>query len=341
MRLYKDIQARHHLGVFFIAAVTSLLLVRLYLHVTGYPQIGGGGLHIAHMLWGGLLMLAGYLVFLSFLGRQAQLLAAIIGGAGFGVFIDELGKFITSDNDYFFRPAVGIIYAIFVILYLSIDALTRRSKLSSREYQLNALAELEEALAQDMDESEKERTQTLLSQADQNSRITLALQQLLDTFETIPQPPKSSLSRFLETLHNHYRDFWRRRHSSTYIRLFFVTESVMILAAVLSTLFTDLDELADLIDGRIDYGSWLLIGEITSALVASFLALWGAFVLRKSRLEAFELFQRATLINLFLTEFFAFSRIQFAAVPGFLLNVLLIIFISYAIAQEKQLRHEV
>ena len=37
-------------------------------------------------------------------GQTRQALAAIVGGAGFGTFIDELGKFITSDNDYFFRP---------------------------------------------------------------------------------------------------------------------------------------------------------------------------------------------------------------------------------------------
>ncbi len=112
--MYRSIRARDLLEIFFVSAVFSLLLVRFFLFVTGYPQLGGDGLHIAHMLWGGLLMLISITLLLAFLGRRVQQLAAVLGGLGFGVFIDEIGKFITSDNNYFFRPTIGILYAIFV-----------------------------------------------------------------------------------------------------------------------------------------------------------------------------------------------------------------------------------
>ena len=41
---------------FVMIAIATILLTRLYLELTGYPQIGGGDLHIAHALWGGALM---------------------------------------------------------------------------------------------------------------------------------------------------------------------------------------------------------------------------------------------------------------------------------------------
>jgi len=340
MNLYKNIRARNLLDILFVSAVASVLLVRFYLHVTGYPQLGAGGLHIAHVLWGGLLMLAGIVILLSFLGLATQRLAAFLGGIGFGLFIDEIGKFITSDNDYFYRPAVGIIYAIFVILYLTFNFLGRKTKLTSREYQLNALVELEEALSHDMDEAEKARAQTLLDQADQKSQFTKELQRMLNNVRVVAKPPRGIVAKSVAGLSRIYQKFWQRRNSSNVVRIFFVAQAVVIFIAVLATLGTNVDDIIDLINGRIDYGTWLLVGEVSSALVASLLAIRGALLLRRSRLEAFEQFRRATLINLYLTEFFTFLRVEFLALPGFFLNVALIIVISYAIRQEKRLTHQ-
>ncbi len=49
-----------HLTTFVVSAVSAILVTRAYLALTGYPQVGGdGGLHIAHVLPGGPLMLVG------------------------------------------------------------------------------------------------------------------------------------------------------------------------------------------------------------------------------------------------------------------------------------------
>ncbi|QQS18515.1 hypothetical protein IPL68_00115 [Candidatus Saccharibacteria bacterium] len=42
----------------------------------------------------------------------------------------------------------------------------------------------------------------------------------------------------------------------------------------------------------------------------------------------------ATLINLLLTQFFEFSRVEFGALPGFVFNLLLLAVINAAIAEE-------
>src|SRR5215471_18245814 len=131
--------------LFFVAAVASLLLIRGALALSGFPQVGGGGLHIAHMLWGGLLMLVSLLLLLGFIGRRALVIAALLSGTGFGTFIDELGKFITSDNDYFFRPAIAVVYVIFVLVFLATRTLETRDRLSDGELEANAFDAAREA----------------------------------------------------------------------------------------------------------------------------------------------------------------------------------------------------
>ena len=65
---------------FLIAAVVSFLGIRAFLTLTGFPRVGGGELHIAHMLWGGALMLVAIMLLLSFLDRPIQHVSAVVAG---------------------------------------------------------------------------------------------------------------------------------------------------------------------------------------------------------------------------------------------------------------------
>jgi hypothetical protein len=76
---FRNVRGRDNLEIFLVAAISSLLLLRFLLYLTGYPQVGGGSLHIAHMLWGGLLMLAAITLTISFLGARVQRLSALLG----------------------------------------------------------------------------------------------------------------------------------------------------------------------------------------------------------------------------------------------------------------------
>src|SRR5512144_438682 len=124
----RNYDAWGHLEVILVAAVAAVLSIRLFLSLTGYPQLGGSGLHIAHMLWGGLLMAAAMIMLLSFIGRTTHRWGSVVGGLGFGAFIDEIGKFITSNNDYFFQPAVALIYVVFVLTFLTMHVIHSRPR---------------------------------------------------------------------------------------------------------------------------------------------------------------------------------------------------------------------
>src|ERR1700737_3206133 len=151
----RNLDAGPLLETFLVSAVASVLGVRFFLGATGYPRLGGGGLHIAHMLWGGALMVAAVLVLLGYLGHRIRRAAAVLAGIGFGLFIDELGKFITSDNNYFYRPAIALIYVVFVLLFLWWRSLERHRVWDEETYLANALMLLQDAALHDLDPREK------------------------------------------------------------------------------------------------------------------------------------------------------------------------------------------
>ncbi len=154
------------LDLFLVAGVATILIIRTFLASTGYPQLGGEGLHIAHMLWGGLLMVIAIAYLVLSTSRRSIVLAALVGGAGWGFFIDEVGKFVTSDNNYFFRPAVAIIYVSFLVLYLVFRAFETRITRTADIYLANAFEVAKEAVVRHVSAGDLERAEAYLRHCD-------------------------------------------------------------------------------------------------------------------------------------------------------------------------------
>lgn len=151
----------------FAASVTG---TRLFLQLTGYPQIAGGDIHIAHALWGGLLLYIASLLPLVVANRWAYAAGAVLAGTGVGLFIDEVGKFITQSNDYFYPLAAPIVYAFFlltVVLYLRVR---RPPSRSVRTELFSAFDTLEEVLEQDLDPVEQQALEARLQYVAANTQ---------------------------------------------------------------------------------------------------------------------------------------------------------------------------
>jgi hypothetical protein len=140
----------------------SVVLTRLFLQLTGYPQLGGATLHIAHLLWGGLLLFIGALAMLIFANRWVYRLGAVLTGVGVGLFIDEVGKFITRTNDYFYPPAAPIIYVFFLLVVLLYLQIRRPRNRTARTELYRVFDTLEEVLERDLDDVEHESLKTRL-----------------------------------------------------------------------------------------------------------------------------------------------------------------------------------
>lgn len=194
-KFIRNIDAQNFFELFFVSSIFSILTIRSYLFVTGFPKIGGDNLHISHMLWGGLFMLIAIYLLLTYMGKWIGYVAAILGGIGFGTFIDELGKFITNDNNYFYQPTIALIYAIFMILYLIAHFSQRMHKFSSEEYLINGLEILKEAVLLDLDKNEQKHALALLKKANQKNELVQAVYKLFKEIETIPVSKPSFWSK--------------------------------------------------------------------------------------------------------------------------------------------------
>ena len=127
-----------------VSFTLTVSLTRLALSISSYPQLGSGILHIAHVLWGGLALFVATLLLLLFSNRQVYKTSAILAGIGIGLFIDEVGKFITVGNDYFYPGAAPIIYIFFMLLLILVIRLRRQMRSTARSEFSRALETLQD-----------------------------------------------------------------------------------------------------------------------------------------------------------------------------------------------------
>ncbi len=310
--------------IFLVSAVASVLGIRFFLAATGYPQIGGGGLHVAHVMFGGMGMLVAMIMVMAFLSHTSLIIAMVVGGLGFGAFIDEIGKFVTSDNDYFFRPAVAMMYLLFLGIFALARIMEARIRPSPEVYLANAMEIAKESAVRDLDVEEEQRALQYLRHCDPQAPPVRALHALFEWIEAKPVDPPGRPERFLRMLHDRYAALVQHPAFRAVIVGVFSLGAMVVLVQAYITIGRDGEG-----SGFADWGMAI------SATAVAGLVLIGLATLRYSRLTAYHWFLRASLISIFVAQFFAFYRIQFSALIGLLLSVVVWAALTYAIREEE------
>ena len=330
--LVRNADAPELVELFLIASVISVLAIRAFLTAAEFPQIGAKGLHIAHVLWGGLFMVLALLMLLNFLGRVAQTSAAVMAGVGFGTFVDELGKFVTSDNDYFFRPTIGIIYIIFIVVFLLVRSLRQNRGLRAQENLANVFHLLAGVIDGTLDSRSKRHATGLLVTIETQSLLVHTLGAYLDGLETRDPSGISSYIDLRDSLINRYSRLVIGRVFSMGLTVFFLVLAAGQLITAVATLAIALTT-----ESPEDAITFARGTQLVSVLVGGTMILYGTWRLRRSRVNAYRWFTRAILVYIFVTQVFSFFETELGALGGLLINVVVYMALQLLIEQEERL----
>jgi hypothetical protein len=334
VRIVRNVEFTQLFDTFFITAITTILVIRFSLKLSGYPQLGGSSLHIAHLLPGSLLMLAAVLVLLAAVNRGARGFAAFIAGLGFGLVWDELGKFITKDNDYFFHATPGLIYITFVVLYLLVRY-TGQRRFTQDDYMANVLDLLKDAAIKDLDEREYKHAKELMTHVSPRHVLYGPAKAMLESVKPSPMREPSILDKLI---------YWVKQPLIRLSRRSFFPKLVIWVALAYGyvSLFSAFFFLAGALNDNLQVNS-LLRGDISDVVgglsaLASFILVAIAIHLynRHQTRRAFKFFEQALLVNIFIGQIVLFFKSQEIAMAWLAVTLLLLINLELLAAEKPK-----
>lgn len=199
-----------HIRYLLISFAATVAITRLYLTLTGFPQVGNQTLHIAHLLWGGLFLFISVLLMVIYANKWVYSLGAVLGGVGVGLFIDEVGKFITRSYNYFYPPAAPIIYTLLLLVVLIYVEVRRPPKYDSRTELYRVFDSLLDVLDHNLDLNERTalraRLKYIISRAEQPdfTRLAKDLLYFIDSKAVVIVEPKPSRFKQISVTTRHF-----------------------------------------------------------------------------------------------------------------------------------------
>lgn len=330
-------------------ALGSLLITRFFLKLMGWPTISFGVWHIAHVLWGGFFMLAGMIMLLTSYGEKMRKISAAIAGIGWGLFVDEIGKYLTKDNDYWFRPAIIFIYISFIIIFLIYRYFERTNKKEPKTLFYSIINEIEEIIEEGNLEKKDKKNLSLkikkLLEIEKNQekiKLLKKLNLIIRETKTRADDPNNFLNKTFQLLKQiSYNKIFKKKIIlyglgiySIYYAIDKIIEAINIATnpeklAVIQKFYSDYDFFSKADTYMI--GLKIIFDVITAIL---FLIGLGLMTRKKTLLKGLIFFQYGLLVNIFLSTVFRFYFEQFQAIFALAISI----FIFYGI---KRLKNEI
>lgn len=343
MQFIKRAQAVSYMQFFLVFSVIAVLFTRLFLKLTNYPTLGGDSIHIAHMLWGGMLLVIGGLLLLLFHGKNIRYASAIFMGLGFGLFIDEIGKFITHDNNYFYEPAAMIIYLFFIVLVFIYSWTKKVNETTAKEKLYQVFDYLEEIIEEDFEHSEKIKVLSLLEEVEKTKQYPSFTKQIISMVHK-QRAKMDKEQTWIEkswVLLSTMPEFIQKK---PFFRIMIVLLAINGIVSILGFLYTFLklifrfdDLLLELNSININNPELIIFGVfISSAALSAFYVIKGIAILRKNENKALQLFKRGLLIRILIVHLFTFYFFQFNAAIAVLLDLLFLLGVQYLIDEKTE-----
>lgn len=327
--------------VLMISALVTLLVTRFFLQLLNWPTISFGVWHIAHANWGGMLMVIGSILMLVFHGEKIRKTAAIISGLGWGLFIDEVGKYITKNNNYWFQPAIIIIYISFIILYLIYRYLENNQPQDTKTILYAAIAKLEDVAENDLDENEKRETvkkleKVIKKEKDLNIKNLASQLKLFFEKQEIKKINEKSWWRILmvKTGYYSYNKFFKTRLVTYGLTIYAcvwaidkIQETIRILINPQKMqMLQKFNSGYDLIS-KSDF--YMMVGKIFfDSVTAVFFVMGIFFIVTKRKFKGLRFFQMGLIVGIFLSSVFKLYFEQFSEVWILATSIILFFVIS-------------
>ncbi|MDD3002513.1 MAG: hypothetical protein PHS06_01430 [Candidatus Shapirobacteria bacterium] len=327
--------------ILMISALVTLLVTRYFLQLFGWPTISFGVWHIAHANWGGMLMVIGSILMLVFHGEKIRKTAAIISGMGWGLFIDEVGKYITKDNNYWFQPAIIIIYISFIILYLIYRHLEINQPKDTKTLLYAAFSNLEDAAEKDLSENEKRETvknleKVIKHEKDLNIKNLASELKLFFEKQKTKKINEHSWWRMLiaKTGYYSYNKFFKTRlvtYGLTVYACVWAIDKIQETVRILINpqrmqMLQKFSNSYDLIS-KSDF--YMMVGKIFfDSVTAVFFVMGIFFIVTKKKFKGLRFFQMGLIVGVFLSSVFKLYFEQFSEVWVLMTSIILFFVIS-------------